>query len=85
MPGTDATPAKSAFRLVRPTIKRSVATTAAAAPKRRFSSNWREPSSTMPGVTTTSRPGRLDPTGSPTPADPASAARASDAPAGLEL
>ena len=45
-------------RLVRPTTTRSVATAAAAAAKRAFSSSWRGPSSTIPGVTTTAPVGR---------------------------
>ncbi len=54
------------------------------APNFRFSSNWRDPSSTMPGVTTTRRPALVAPV-DPWGPRPPSATRASAAPAGLEL
>ena len=62
---------------MRPTTTRSVATAAAAAAKSAFSSAWRDPSSTIPGVTTTRRRGV-----GPSRPSVASAARA---PAGLAL
>ena len=81
---TGPCPASRARRLVRPTMTRSVATDTAAAANRRFSSNWRSPSSTIPGVTTANRGGPADESAPPGAAE-TSARRAASARAGLAL